>query len=89
MSKVDLHIHTTASDGKFTPAEIVQKAAANGLLYIAIADHDSIDGVIPAQEAARNIHRITVIGGVEINTDIPAWGSCMYWVIISIPPAKN
>jgi 3',5'-nucleoside bisphosphate phosphatase len=72
LGKVDLHIHTTASDGKFTPAEIVRKAAADGLLYIAITDHDSIDGVIPAQEAARNIDQITVIGGVEINTDIPA-----------------
>ena len=72
MGKVDLHIHTTASDGRFTPAEIVQRAAANGLTYIAITDHDSVDGVIPAQEAARHIGQITVIGGVEINTDIPS-----------------
>lgn len=70
MGKVDLHIHTTASDGRFTPAEIVQKALASGLSYIAITDHDSIDGIIPAQEAARNNDQITVIGGVEINTDI-------------------
>jgi hypothetical protein len=72
MSKVDLHIHTTASDGKFTPAEIVRKSAAAGLAYIGICDHDSIDGVAPAQTAARDFPGLTVISGVEINTDIPA-----------------
>jgi predicted metal-dependent phosphoesterase TrpH len=72
MSKVDLHLHTTASDGKFTPAEIVRLARVNGLEYIAITDHDSIDGVIPAKEAARSIPGITVISGVEINTDVPS-----------------
>lgn len=72
MSKVDLHIHTTASDGKFTPAEIVRKAREAGLIYIAICDHDSIEGVAPAQEAASKNPGITVIGGVEVNTDIPA-----------------
>ncbi len=72
MGKVDLHVHTTASDGKFTPREIVQKALACGLSYLGITDHDSIDGVIPAQEAARSSDQLTIIGGVEINTDIPA-----------------
>jgi 3',5'-nucleoside bisphosphate phosphatase len=72
VSKVDLHIHTTASDGKYTPAEIVRKAGVNGLTYIAITDHDSIDGVTPAQSAARDFPGLTVIGGVEINTDIPS-----------------
>jgi predicted metal-dependent phosphoesterase TrpH len=72
VSKVDLHIHTTASDGKFTPAEIVGRAWEAGLAYIAICDHDSTDGVIPAQEAAANCPGITVMAGVEINTDIPA-----------------
>jgi len=72
VSKVDLHIHTTASDGKFTPAEIVRKSAACGLAYIGICDHDSIEGVAPAQAAARDFPALTVISGVEINTDIPA-----------------
>lgn len=72
MSKVDLHIHTTASDGKFTPAEIVRKAAEAGLKYIAICDHDSIEGVASAQTAASSYPGVTVIAGVEINTDIPA-----------------
>ena len=72
MGKIDLHIHTTASDGRFTPAEIVRKAQENGLAYIAITDHDSVDGVIQAREAAGRFPGITVISGVEINTDIPS-----------------
>jgi predicted metal-dependent phosphoesterase TrpH len=71
VSKVDLHIHTTASDGKFTPEQIVNKSAESGLIYIAICDHDSIEGVAPAQVAAANYSGFTVISGVEINTDIP------------------
>jgi predicted metal-dependent phosphoesterase TrpH len=69
VGKVDLHIHTSASDGKFTPAEIVRKAWEQGLVYISICDHDSIEGVIPAREASWNLPGITVLGGVEINTD--------------------
>ena len=72
MGKVDLHIHTNASDGKFTPAEIVRKSKEQGLRYIAICDHDSIEGIIPARETSWILSGITVIGGVEINTDIPA-----------------
>jgi 3',5'-nucleoside bisphosphate phosphatase len=72
VGKVDLHIHTTASDGRFSPEEIVRKAAEKGLVYIALCDHDSMEGVIPAQTASRNYPGLTVIGGVEINTDIPA-----------------
>jgi 3',5'-nucleoside bisphosphate phosphatase len=72
MNKVDLHIHTTASDGKFTPAEIVRKAHETGLAYIAICDHDSIEGIAPAMQEALKFPGMTVIYGVEINTDIPA-----------------
>ncbi len=72
MGKVDLHIHTTASDGKFTPAEIVRKALASGLVYIAICDHDSIEALSRPRKPPGMPPGITVIGGVEINTDIPA-----------------
>ena len=71
MSQVDLHIHSTASDGKFSPEAIVGKAAELGLTTIALADHDSMDGVAPALEAARAFPRLRVIPGVEISTDIP------------------
>jgi 3',5'-nucleoside bisphosphate phosphatase len=72
VNKVDLHIHTTASDGKFSPEDIVRRASEIGLAYIAITDHDSISGVAPAREAAARLPGVTVIGGVEINTDIPS-----------------
>jgi 3',5'-nucleoside bisphosphate phosphatase len=71
VGKVDLHIHTTASDGKFSPSEIVRKAWEQGMVYIAICDHDSTEGIIPARETSWNLPGITVISGVEINTDIP------------------
>ena len=69
MSKVDLHIHSTASDGRFSPEEIVRKAAGVGLSVIALADHDSVDGVAPALEAARAFPGLRVIPCVEISTD--------------------
>ncbi len=72
MNKVDLHIHTTASDGKFTPAEIVRQSWEAGLSYISICDHDSIEGIMPAMTAMRSCPGLTVLAGVEINTDIPA-----------------
>ena len=71
MSKVDLHIHSTASDGRFSPADIVRKSAAEGLTVIALADHDTIDGIVPALEAARAFPWLTVIPCVEISTDVP------------------
>ncbi|MFC1914280.1 PHP domain-containing protein [Chloroflexota bacterium] len=71
MAKVDLHIHSTASDGRFSPEEIVQKAAALGLTVIALADHDSVDGVAPALAAAKAFSNLKVIPNVEISTDTP------------------
>ena len=70
MSKIDLHLHTTASDGRFTPAELVAKMAGLGLEVIAITDHDTVAGVAPALAAAKAFPKLTLIGGVEINTDV-------------------
>jgi predicted metal-dependent phosphoesterase TrpH len=63
----DLHIHTTASDGRLSPAEIVNRAAAFGLKTIAITDHDTVAGVEEALDAASGLG-ISVIPGVEITT---------------------
>ncbi len=71
MSKVDLHIHSTASDGRLSPAEIVSKSAELGLTVIAIADHDSLDGIAPALVAARTFPWLKVIPCVELSTDVP------------------
>jgi predicted metal-dependent phosphoesterase TrpH len=69
--RVDLHLHTTASDGKLSPAEIVRKAAGLGLNAIAITDHDSVEGVEPAFAAAEDFPGLLVIPGVELSADIP------------------
>ncbi len=69
--KADLHLHTTASDGRLSPKELVSLAAKVGLDIIAITDHDTIDGVEPALAAAKTFSSITVVPGVEINTDVP------------------
>ena len=70
MSKVDLHIHSTASDGRFSPEEIVRKAAELGLTVIALADHDSVNGIAPALKAAKTFPQLQVLPCVEISTDI-------------------
>lgn len=71
MSKVDLHIHTTASDGRFSPEEIVRKAVELGLEVIALADHDCVDGIVPALKAARKFPQLRIIPAVEVSTDVP------------------
>ena len=70
MDKVDLHIHTTASDGRFSPAEIVGKAIERGLDLIAIADHDTVDGIEPALAAAAAFPGLEVVPAVEISVDV-------------------
>ena len=71
MTRVDLHIHSTASDGRFSPGDIVRKAAEGGLTIIAIADHDTVDGIVPALVAAKAFPWLRVIPCVEISTDVP------------------
>jgi predicted metal-dependent phosphoesterase TrpH len=68
---IDLHIHSTASDGKLSPEAVVGKAAELGLTIIALTDHDSVDGIPPALAAARAFPGLRVIPGVEISTEMP------------------
>jgi predicted metal-dependent phosphoesterase TrpH len=65
---VDLHIHSTASDGTVAPAAIVEAATVAGLDAIALCDHDSVDGVAEAMHAGRDFG-ITVIPGVELSAE--------------------
>lgn len=64
--KADLHLHTTASDGTLTPAELVQYAAGEGFGLIAVSDHDSVDGVAAAREAGRKLG-VRVLTAVELS----------------------
>jgi len=63
---IDLHIHTNASDGAHTPAEVVRIAAKSGMDVIAITDHDTIDGVAEAISAAEPLG-LHVIPGAEFS----------------------
>ena len=67
MPSVDLHIHTTASDGTVSPADVVAEAKAAGLSAIAITDHDTVTG-IPEALAAGAECGIEVIPGIELST---------------------
>jgi predicted metal-dependent phosphoesterase TrpH len=71
VSLVDLHLHSTASDGKYQPVELIAKAAGLGLKVISLTDHDSVEGIPPAIMAAKAFPDLTFIPGVEISTDLP------------------
>ncbi len=70
MNQVDLHTHTTASDGSLTPTQLIQRGARLGLKVMAITDHDTVAGVAEGQAAGAAVG-VEVIPGVEINTDVP------------------
>ena len=63
---LDLHIHSTYSDGTLTPAQVVNLAGRRRLTAIALTDHDTVDGFGPAQEAACD-QPLEVIAGLEIS----------------------
>lgn len=65
---VDLHIHTTASDGILSPTQVVEEAKKLGLRAIAITDHDTTLGVAEAMESGK-VLGVEVVPGVEINTE--------------------
>jgi len=68
--RVDLHIHTTASDGLYAPSEIVRRAAEAGLTAIAVTDHDTVAGLDEALDAGRRIG-LEVLTGTEISAEFP------------------
>lgn len=66
----DLHTHSTASDGTLAPAQLVARAAANGVDVLALTDHDTLDGLEEAQRAS-DAAGVTLFPGVEISV---SWG---------------
>ena len=70
MATVDLHLHTTVSDGRLTPTQLIQLVADRGLQTIAITDHDITDGLTEAAEAAQAHPQLRLIPGIEISTDL-------------------
>ncbi len=67
---IDLHVHTTASDGQYSPAQIIGKAAEKNLKAIAITDHDTVAGLEEAKQAGRELG-VTVVPGIELNITFP------------------
>jgi len=74
MTYVDLHSHSTASDGTFEPADVVRLAKEAGLSGLALTDHDTIGGV---EEAAAEAGRVgvTFLPGIEISAEFPHPGT--------------
>lgn len=67
---IDLHTHSTASDGTFSPRDLLYYAKEQGLSVLALTDHDTIDGIDEAREAAMDLD-ICFIPGVELNINWP------------------
>src|SRR5262245_44049490 len=70
MSAIDLHSHTTASDGRLAPRDLVALAARHGVRVLAVTDHDSTSGLAEARAAAAAWPDLTVVPGIEINCDV-------------------
>ena len=64
---VDLHLHSTASDGALTPKQLIARAAGAGLAAVALTDHDTLEGIEEALEAGRS-YNLEVIPGVELSS---------------------
>ena len=69
-SKGDFHTHSTASDGRLSPTDLVNLVASQGVQYHALTDHDSTEGIAEARRAAVDKPNYKLIPGVEMGTDI-------------------
>jgi len=81
---VDLHSHTTASDGTLAPRELVRLAARHGVRVLAVTDHDSTGGLAEAMDEAKSLPPLEIVPGLEINCDVPGaevhvLGYCRDW----------
>lgn len=67
--RIDLHSHTTASDGRLEPKDLVDRALSFDIEVLAITDHDTVDGLVPAKQYVEdNQLPIKIINGIEIST---------------------
>lgn len=85
MAEIDLHCHSTISDGLLPPAEVVARAASRGVKVLALTDHDDVRGLAEATLAA-NTAGIKLINGVEISVN---WGKqTLHIVGLNIDPTN-
>ncbi|MDQ7041227.1 MAG: PHP domain-containing protein [Rhodothermus sp.] len=69
LRRADLHLHTCCSDGRLTPAELIDRAHEAGLYCVAITDHDTIAGLAEAEQAAAR-RGMVVVPGVELSVQV-------------------
>lgn len=67
--RVDLHIHTTFSDGSLSPEQVVRTAKERKIAAVGITDHDTMEGVLPAQTAGQK-YGVEVVPGLELSTSL-------------------
>jgi predicted metal-dependent phosphoesterase TrpH len=80
---VDLHTHSTASDGSESPTRLIEMAAQAGLSYVALTDHDTQEGVEEARRAA-SVNDVELIPGVELSLQYDQGG--MHLIVLWLPP---
>ncbi len=67
--RIDLHSHTTSSDGRLSPEELVDRAVGFDLDVLAITDHDTVDALATAKKyVADNSLKLQIINGIEVST---------------------
>ncbi|MDD4650372.1 MAG: PHP domain-containing protein, partial [Desulfoplanes sp.] len=86
MSAIDLHAHSTASDGTFTPTELVRHARDLGLKALALTDHDTTNGLVEAMQAGERFS-VEVIPGCELSVEFqPGFMHILgLWVPVDAP----
>lgn len=70
-SRGDFHTHSTISDGRLSPSELVDLAYRNGVRILSLTDHDTIDGLPEAFATAEKYPDLMLIPGIEMSTDVP------------------
>lgn len=80
---VDLHMHSTASDGALTPTELVKLCAARGLTHMSLTDHDTMEGIEEAGIAAQQAG-LCLVPGCELST---RWQGINIHVVALMPVA--
>lgn len=68
MTIYDLHTHSTSSDGRFSPKDVVKQAFENGVKYLALTDHDTVSGIEEALDESKKLG-IKLIPGIELSTE--------------------
>jgi len=85
LSPIDLHSHSSWSDGALSPAALVERAAARGVQVLALTDHDTVDGLDEARTAAQSVG-VHIIAGVEVSV---SWsGRTLHVVGLGVDPRE-